>query len=95
MLPLSADPYGAVGAVDVQHRAVGTPVMPGTLSTAGMPSSRETIAAWLWIAPVSHTTAAAPRNNGVHDGSVIAQTSTSPGSRPRGSDGIDDHPRRP
>ena len=61
--------------------------MPGTLSTAGMPSSRATIAAWLWTAPVSQTTAAALRNSGVQDGSVIGQTSTSPGSSPRGSAG--------
>ena len=62
-----------------------TAVMLGTLSTAGMPNSRATIAAWLSTAPLSQTTAAALRNNGVHEGSVIAHTNTSPGSNPRGS----------
>jgi YceI-like domain len=64
-----------------------TAVMAGTLSTAGIPSSRATIAAWLCTAPLSQTTAAAVRKSGVQEGSVIAQTRTSPGSRPRGSFG--------
>ena len=58
---------GAGVAVDVEDRASATLVMPGTLITAGMPSSRATMAAWLCWAPVSHTTAAAARNSGVHE----------------------------
>ena len=58
-----------------------------TLITAGIPSSRATMEAWLCMAPVSQTTAAATRKSGVQLGSVIAQTRISPGSKPRGSPG--------
>ena len=45
-----------------------------------MPSSLDTIMAWLPIAPTSTITAPAVTNSGVHDGSVTGATSTSPGS---------------
>ncbi len=54
-------------------------------TTHGMPSSRLTITACDIAAPTSTTTAAAGTNSGVHDGSVLGATSTSPGSRPVGS----------
>ena len=67
-----------------------TAVMPWALITAGMPSSRATMAAWLSTAPLSHTTATAPRKSGVHDGSVIdllSQTAAGhwPGGKPQES----------
>ena len=49
-------------------------------STHGMPSSRETTTAWLFIAPTSTTTAPATRNSGVQAASASGATSTSPGS---------------
>lgn len=52
----------------------------GTANTAGMPTSRTTIAAWESTPPVSVTTAAAKENNGVHAGSVVRHTMTSPAS---------------
>src|SRR5438270_2358445 len=58
-----------------------------TDTTHGMPSSRETITAWVIWAPTSTTTAAAGTNSGVHAGSVTGATSTSPGSSANGSDG--------
>src|SRR5204862_2093141 len=45
------------------------------------------MAAWEKGDPTSTTTAAAGRNSGVHDGSVIGATSTSPGPSWEGSDG--------
>ena len=60
-------------------------VAPVAETTHGMPSSRLTITAWLSGAPTSTTTAAAGTNSGVHDGSVMGATSTSPGSRAVGS----------
>ena len=56
-----------------------------TDATQGMPSSRDTIMAWLPMAPTFTTTAAAGTNSGTHDGSVCGAMSTSPGSRPAGS----------
>src|SRR5581483_688500 len=58
-----------------------------TETTQGIPSSREAMTAWLTTAPTSTTTAAAARNSGVHEGSVIGATRTSPAPRPRGSPG--------
>ena len=52
-----------------------------------MPSSRDTITAWLIRAPTFTTTAADGRNSGVQAGSVIGATSTSPGSRSTASAG--------
>src|SRR4029077_10129055 len=46
---------------------------------------RLTMIAWLSGAPTSTTTPAAGTNSGVHDGSVIGATSTSPGSSAEGS----------
>src|SRR3954465_2954545 len=62
-------------------------VAPVTETTHGIPSSRDTITAWVIWAPTSTTTAAAGTNNGVHAGSVTGATSTSPGSSANGSDG--------
>ena len=45
------------------------------------------MAAWENGEPTSTTTATAGRNSGVHDGSVIGATSTSPGPSCDGSDG--------
>src|SRR5437763_13109593 len=56
-------------------------------TTQGMPSSRLTMAAWENGEPTWTTTAAAATNSGVHDGSVIGATSTSPASSWEGSDG--------
>src|SRR5256885_16947921 len=58
-----------------------------TDTTHGMPSSRDTITAWVIWAPTSTTTAAAGTNKGVHAGSVTGATRTSPGSSAVGSDG--------
>ena len=60
-------------------------VPSATETTHGMPSSRDTIMAWLPIAPTLTTTAAAGTNSGTQDGSVCGAMSTSPGSRPAGS----------
>ena len=60
-------------------------VAPTAETTQGMPSSRLTMIAWLSAAPTSTTTAAAGTNNGVHDGSVIGATRTSPGCSAEGS----------
>ena len=49
-------------------------------TTQGMPSSRETMAAWDVMPPASVTIAAARRMSGTQSGEVIAATSTSPGS---------------
>ena len=65
------------------------------LTTDGMPSSRLTITAWLSIAPTSTTTASTGTNSGVHDGSVIGATSTSPGPMSRGSEGSSTMRARP
>ena len=46
--------------------------------TAGSPYSRQTIAAWLIIPPMSVTTAAIRPNTGPHDGAVIGATRISP-----------------
>src|SRR3954470_6720343 len=62
-------------------------VAPVTETTHGIPSSRDTITAWVIWAPTSTTTAAAGTNNGVHAGSVTGATRMSPGSRAVGSDG--------
>src|SRR5581483_9758429 len=85
-----------------QPTSVTVPVVPSTSTVApsgmrwvaapadttqGMPSSRLTMAAWENGEPTSTTTAAAGRNSGVHDGSVIGATSTSPGPSWAGSDG--------
>lgn len=56
-----------------------TVVARGTASTAGIPASQATIAAWESTPPVSTTTADAMVNSGVHAESVLRQTSTSPG----------------
>lgn len=57
-----------------------TVVALGTASTAGIPASLATIAALEQSTPpVSVTTADAMVNSGVHAGSVLRQTSTSPG----------------
>ena len=72
-----------------------TPVMPGTLSTAGMPSSRATIAAWLWIgAGVAHDGGRAeeqrrPRRVGDRADEHLARL------EPAWVGRIDDHSRRP
>src|SRR5436305_7160260 len=58
-----------------------------TDTTHGMPSSRDTITAWVIWAPTSTTTAAAGTNSGVQAGSVTGAISTSPGSNAKGSDG--------
>src|SRR5438477_8172913 len=58
-----------------------------TETTQGIPSSRDTMTAWVIWAPTSTTTAAAGTNSGVHAGSVTGATSTSPGSSANGSDG--------
>ena len=58
-----------------------------TEPTQGMPSSRDTMLAWLPMAPMSVTTAPAARNSGVHDGSVDSVMRMSPGSKPSGSPG--------
>nr|WP_259299887.1 hypothetical protein [Streptomyces aurantiacus] len=55
-----------------------TVVASSRARTAGSPSSRATIAAWESRPPVSVTTAATTPNNGVHAGSVVRHTSTSP-----------------
>ena len=47
-------------------------------TTQGMPSSRDTIAAWQVRPPSSVTTAAARLSTGSQSGSVIRATSTSP-----------------
>ncbi|SCL70410.1 hypothetical protein GA0070608_4327 [Micromonospora peucetia] len=54
-------------------------IASGTANTAGRPSSRATIAACESRPPVSVTTAATTPNSGVHAGSVVRHTSTSPG----------------
>src|SRR5690242_9934839 len=46
-------------------------VAPVTDTTQGMPSSLDTMTAWLIWAPTSTTTPAAGTNSGVHEGSVI------------------------
>ena len=71
----------------MQHRSVGDGGDARHAEHSRDAQLRETIAAWLCSAPVSQTTATAPRNSGVHDGSVIGHTSTSPGSSSRGSAG--------
>ena len=48
-----ADGHGAGSPSTCSMVPSATAVMPGTLRTAGMPSSWAMIAAWLWIAPVS------------------------------------------
>ena len=57
-------------------------------TTHGMPSSRLTIAACENGAPTSTTTADAPTNSGVHDGSVMGATRTSSGSSSSTSSGL-------
>ncbi len=54
-------------------------------TTHGIPSSRLTMIACESGAPTSTTTADAGTTNGVHDGSVMGATSTSPGPRSPGS----------
>ena len=58
-----------------------------TLTAQGMPSSRLTITAWLFMAPTSTITPAAGTNRGVQDGSVFGATRMSPGSSASGSPG--------
>ena len=55
-------------------------VQKGTETAAGIPSSRETMAACEMAAPVSPMTAPALRNKAPHDESVVRATRTSPGS---------------
>ena len=57
-------------------RAVAVPVP----TTAGSPYSRETIAAWDMIPPMSVTVAAILEKIGAHAGEVIVQTRISPGA---------------
>lgn len=56
-----------------------TVVALGTASTAGIPASLTTTAAWESTPPASVATADAMVNSGVHASSVLRQTSTSPG----------------
>ena len=65
---------------------------PVTLTTAGMPSSRDTMAAWLICAPTSTTTPATARKSGVQDGSVMGATRISSGWRSPGCGRIRDDP---
>src|SRR3954468_7533975 len=58
-----------------------------TETTHGIPSSRDTITAWVIWAPTSTTTAAAGTKRGVQAGSVTGAISTSPGSSANGSEG--------
>src|SRR6185437_3283522 len=79
----------------VAHRIVTVPESPSTRSrspvrirlvavavptTAGRPYSRETIAAWDMIPPMSETAAAIFPNTGVQLGDVTGATRISPGS---------------
>src|SRR3954462_10026417 len=70
-------------------------VAPATLTAQGIPSSRDTMIAWLISAPTLTTTAAAGKNSGVHAGSVNGATRTSPGSSPFGSAGSSTTRARP
>ena len=58
-----------------------------TLTAHGIPSSRLTMTAWLFMAPTSTITPAAGTNSGVQDGSVFGATRMSPGSSASGSPG--------
>ena len=84
----------AVPSTSTVIPVVSRSVAPSTATTHGMPSSLDTITAWLISAPTFTTTAAAGRNSGVHAGSVRGATSTSPGWSPLASARVEHHPHR-
>ena len=76
--------HGPGGAVhdDLAAWCRGPCTAPAAPTTAGIPRSRATMAACASTPPVSVTTADATDSSGVHDGSVVRHTSTSPGRSP-------------
>ena len=74
----------------VVMREVAVPVP----TTAGSPYSRDTIAAWDVIPPMSVTVAAILEKIGAHAGEVIVRRGSRPGARCRGRPGRA-APRRP
>src|SRR3954454_17829034 len=100
-LDLSFDHLGRIVTVpaepstSIMSPSVMRSVAPVTLTAQGIPSSRDTMIAWLINAPTLTTTAAAGRKSGVHAGSVNGATRTSPGSRPLGSAGSSTTRARP
>ena len=67
-----------------------TSVASATDTTHGTPSSRETIIAWLPMAPTLTTTPAAGTKSGTHDGSVCGAMRMSPGSNPLRVSSVED-----